>query len=222
MPGRSAGGRLETTTVSRWRSRGRGGRGRVGADHQPHGAFLVAVVWSPAVAGATGRVLRSGRWVRPAARSRVLPIAARHAAGTPVLKRHVLPCGSGPSGRSGSLTSEALPVLHRLLDRPIPHAATLDAGLPFVQLTRPSGPLQLHGTRQQWAVSLYRQLSGKDPRVAEAEGEAGQGPAHGVRGHWSGAQGASAHAGPAGRAWSAGRTGSPALGGDQPPGAGTH
>jgi hypothetical protein len=105
------------------------------------------VVWSPVVAAvATGRVhavapLAAVSGQVAGAADRPLGMAPR----APLLKRLLLAARLWAERAPGIGDVVALPVLKRLLDRPVPGATTLDTGRTLSEVSGPSGSLQLDG-----------------------------------------------------------------------------
>jgi hypothetical protein len=111
---------------------------------------VVAVAWSPAVGpmvAATGRLLPLGSLVAVAGPvAQATNGAVGVAAGLPLFKRGVLAVRLGSERALGVIDLPALPVLHRLPNRAVPGAATLDRGRSFAQppLLRPDlAPLSI-------------------------------------------------------------------------------
>src|SRR6266496_2142290 len=167
--------------VARWSLRW--GRARLGGRKRPHlhGALVVAVagVSSPTVAallalatGRVGAVASLGPVAGQVAHATDRPL--RMPLGASLLQRGVLAVRLRPERALAIIDLPALPVLHRLLDRPVPQATTLDARRPLAQLTRPSRQEQLDraglGTGAPLVLTHDRLVLGQQVRVGLAVG----------------------------------------------------
>src|SRR6266702_5469149 len=124
---------------------------------------------------ATGRLLPLGSLVAVAGQvAQATNGAVGVAAGLPLFKRGVLAVRLGSECALGVIDLPALPVLHRLPNRAVPGAATLDRGRSFAQLPRPFGPLQLDraGLRAgaPFVLAHHRVVLGQQLRVGLAVG----------------------------------------------------
>src|SRR6266498_1717438 len=124
---------------------------------------------------ATGRLLPLGSLVAVAGQvAQATNGAVGVAAGLPLFKRGVLAVRLGSERALGVIDLPALPVLHRLPNRAVPGAATLDRGRSFAQLPRPFGPLQLDraGLRAgaPFVLAHHRVVLGQQLRVGLAVG----------------------------------------------------
>src|SRR6266487_424863 len=125
------------------------------------GALAVAVVWLPAVA-ATVAWVATGR-LHPVGSLGVVARQVAHAVdrphgmppGAPLLKRDVLAMRLRPERALRVGDVALLPVLHHLLDRPVPGPTTLDRRRTFPEVARPFGLQDLDRTdRHALAPSL--------------------------------------------------------------------
>src|SRR5262245_2813971 len=148
-------------------------------DHQLRGALVVvvAVVWSPTVAPMVASVVGAPDRLPPVAPLGTVAGQVAHATNRPLgmpprapLRKRGLLAARFRVERALSIGDlPALPVLNRLLDRPIPGATTLDRGRPFPEVTRPSRPLQLNraglGAGAPLVLTHHRVIFGHQVRV---------------------------------------------------------